>query len=98
MRALLNAEQIDAHLTQLSGWCLGADRRAIEKSYTFRDFPSAFAFMTHAAFLAERMNHHPDWTNVFNRVDVRLSTHDVGGLTALDFGLAQALDGTLPSE
>jgi len=98
MRTLLSADQIDTHLAQLSGWRLSRDHNAIEKSYTFRDFPSAFAFMTRAAFVAEQMNHHPDWSNVFNRVDVRLSTHDTGGLTTLDFGLAQALDGILPSQ
>lgn len=51
--------------------------------------------MTRVAFAAEKMNHHPDWSNVYNRVDVRLSTHDAGGLTARDFGLAQAMDGAI---
>jgi len=95
MSALLDTEAIESQLAELSGWCLTENRNAIEKHYSFRDFPTAFSFMTRVAFIAEQMNHHPDWTNIYNCVDVRLSTHDVGGLTKLDFGLAQAIDGTL---
>ncbi|HEY9078508.1 4a-hydroxytetrahydrobiopterin dehydratase [Magnetovibrio sp.] len=95
MSALLDPKAIDAQLGELDGWRLSQDRAAIEKSFTFRDFPAAFSFMTRVAFVAEKMNHHPNWTNVYNHVDVRLSTHDAGGLTIKDFGLAQAIDGIL---
>jgi len=60
--------------------------------FIFNDFSAAFAFMTCGALAAEKLNHHPEWSNVYNRVDVRLSTHDAGGLTELDFALAEALD------
>ena len=95
MSALLDPKAIDAPLGELDGWRLSQDRTAIEKSFAFRDFPVAFSFMTRVAFVAEKINHHPNWTNVYNRVDVRLSTHDAGGLTIKDFGLAQAIDGIL---
>ena len=69
-----------------------AGREAIAKRFTFADFSQAFGFMTRAALVAERMNHHPEWFNVWNKVDVTLATHDAGGLTALDIELAQAMD------
>lgn len=65
---------------------------ALEVEWLFGDFTHAMAFMNAVAEVAERMNHHPEWTNVYNRVRVRLTTHDAGGLTALDFALAQAMD------
>jgi 4a-hydroxytetrahydrobiopterin dehydratase len=65
---------------------------ALEVEWVFKDFAQAMAFMNAVAEVAERMNHHPEWTNVYNRVRVRLTTHDAGGLTALDFALAQAMD------
>lgn len=65
---------------------------ALDKTFRFADFPAAFAFMTRVALAAEKMGHHPDWTNVWNRVDVRLSTHDAGCITALDFRLAAVMD------
>ena len=95
MTALLDTVTIDKQLSQLQGWRLTPDRTAVEKSYSFRDFPAAFSFMTRVALIAEKMDHHPDWTNIYNRVDICLSTHDVGGLTKLDFGLALAIDGVL---
>jgi len=95
MNALLDTNAIDAQMSQLHGWQLSRDRTAIEKRFSFRDFPAAFSFMTRVAFVAEKMNHHPNWSNNYNCVDVRLSTHDVGGLTKLDFGLALAMDGAL---
>lgn len=95
MRTLLDTDAIDAQMSQLQGWQLSQDRTAIEKRFSFRDFPAAFSFMTRVAFVAEKMNHHPNWTNNYNCVDVRLSTHDVEGLTNLDFGLALAMDGAL---
>ena len=66
---------------------------ALEVEWVFKDFAQAMVFMNAVAEVAERLNHHPEWTNVYNRVQVRLTTHDAGGLTALDFELALAMDG-----
>lgn len=84
----------DAELAQLIeiGWTLDGERDAISKSYTFANFVDAFGFMTRAAIWAEKWNHHPEWSNVWNRVDVTLTTHDAGGLSALDVKLARKLD------
>jgi 4a-hydroxytetrahydrobiopterin dehydratase len=79
-------------LKQLAAWSAAEGRDAISKSYKFADFKAAFAFMTRAALKAEQMDHHPEWFNVYNRVDVTLSTHDAGGVTALDVELAKFLD------
>lgn len=75
-----------------AGWELSEDGTAIERRFEFAGFPAAIAWMTRAAFEAERMNHHPEWTNVYNRVDVRLTSHDTGGLTERDFELARRLN------
>lgn len=74
------------------GWRLSQDGAAIAKRFTFRDFSEAFGWMARAALLAEKMDHHPDWTNVYNRVDVTLTSHDAGGLTQRDFTLAERFD------
>ena len=79
-------------MERLSGWSAVADRDAITRKFTFRDFKQAFAFMTRVAEVAEGMNHHPEWFNVYKTVEVTLSTHDAGGLTALDVKLAEAMD------
>jgi len=79
-------------LAGLDGWTRSGDGIAIEKSYRFKSFREAFGFMTEAALAAEKFNHHPEWFNVYNRVDVRLTNHDAGGLTELDFKLAAAMD------
>ncbi len=76
----------------LSGWSEVAGREAITKTYKFSDFSAAFGFMVRAALVAEKMDHHPEWFNVWNRVEVTLSTHDAGGLTQLDIDLAAAMD------
>ena len=68
------------------------DEVSLHAQWKFKDFAQAMAFMSAVAEVAERMNHHPEWTNVYNRVNVRLTTHDAGGLTQLDFDLAQAMD------
>lgn len=68
------------------------DEISLHAQWEFKDFAQAMAFMNAVAEVAERMNHHPEWTNVYNRVNVRLTTHDAGGLTQLDFDLAQAMD------
>jgi len=76
-----------------NGWSMVDGRDAIQKSFKFADFTEAFGFMTRAAIWAEKWNHHPEWFNVYNRVDVTLSTHDVGGLSSLDAKLARKFDG-----
>ena len=79
-------------LASLDGWQRVAGREAIARSYRFADFNAAFGWMTHVALMAERLDHHPEWRNVYNRVDVVLTTHDAGGLTELDFQLAAFMD------
>lgn len=79
-------------LSELDGWQEVSDRDAIAKTYKFKDFVAAFAWMNRVAWAAEEMNHHPEWFNVWNRVDVTLSTHDAGGLTMRDITLARAMD------
>ena len=74
------------------GWALAEDRDAIQKSFTFENFVKAFTFMTKVGMQAEFLNHHPEWFNVYNRVDVTLTTHDCGGLSALDVELAKKMD------
>lgn len=75
---------------QLDGWTGGDD--FITKVFRFEDFAQAFGFMTHIAIIADKMNHHPEWFNVYNRVDVTLTTHDAGGVTQKDIDLAQAME------
>ena len=82
-------ETVD-RLTGLPGWRL--EEGALRRDYVFADFAEAFAFMTWVALAAEKMDHHPDWSNVWNRVSVALSTHDAGGVTELDFRLAELMD------
>ena len=79
-------------LAGLSGWTPASGRDAIVKSFVFKDFNAAFGFMTRVALLAEKMDHHPEWFNVYNRVEVTLSTHDAGGLTQNDVDMAAALN------
>ena len=81
-----------AALERLPGWSAVEGRDAITRSYRFADFNAAFGFMTRVALVAERMNHHPEWRNVYNRVHVVLTTHDAAGVTALDLELAQAMN------
>lgn len=75
-----------------TGWAMSDDGKALSKTFKFEDFPAAFAFMTRSAIYAEKWDHHPDWTNVYNKVSVNLTTHDVGGLSALDVKLARKMD------
>lgn len=75
-----------------AGWSLAADGKSISRSFKFADFSEAFAFMTAVALAAEKMDHHPDWTNVYNRVEVTLSSHDIGGLSARDVKLAKRMN------
>ena len=76
-----------------NGWSMVEGRDAIHKTYKFADFTEAFGFMTRAAIWAEKWNHHPEWFNVYNTVEITMSTHDVGGLSALDVKLARKFDG-----
>ena len=92
MPSLLCSSERSAIATDLSQWSMVANRDAITRSYQFKDFKEAFAFMTQCALMAEQMNHHPEWFNVWNRVEVTLSTHDAGGLTKLDLDLARSMD------
>ena len=75
-----------------SGWNLAADKDALAKTFTFKDFSESFGFMTRCALLAEKMNHHPEWFNVYNRVEITLNTHDAGGVTELDLKMARAMN------
>ena len=79
-------------MSQLSGWSIVQGRSAIMKSFKFKGFGQAFGFMTEVALIAEKMDHHPEWFNVYSRVDVTLTTHSAGGITELDVKLAAAMD------
>jgi 4a-hydroxytetrahydrobiopterin dehydratase len=78
--------------TALPQWRMVAGRDAIQRDFAFADFSEAFGFMARVALLAEKQDHHPEWSNVWNRVSITLSTHDAGGLSARDITLAQAID------
>lgn len=88
----LDEDAIAAGLAELDGWTLGADGASIKREFRFKTFRKAFAFMTEIAMVAEKMDHHPEWFNVYNRVEVTLTTHDAGGLTELDLALAARMD------
>ncbi len=79
-------------LEERPGWQVSYDGKAIEKRFSFASFSEAFAFMTRVALAAEKLNHHPEWSNVYNKVNVSLSTHDSGGVTARDLKLAALMD------
>ena len=74
------------------GWTVSEDGKALERSFRFQDFSEAFAFLTRVALHAEKVDHHPEFTSVWNRVDFRLTTHDAGGVTERDIKLAEAID------
>lgn len=86
------SQDVESFVKKNKGWSRVKGRSAIFKSYSFKDFNAAFAFMTRSALVAEQMNHHPEWFNVYNRVDVTLATHDAGGVTDLDFKMARKMD------
>jgi 4a-hydroxytetrahydrobiopterin dehydratase len=92
MAEKLSDEAIAQEMKTLAGWNLASSGDTIQKSFKFSDFNEAFGFMARVATLAEKMNHHPEWFNVYNRVDVTLNTHDAAGLTALDFKMARKMD------
>ena len=93
MAELLSAETRRQALSGLTGWTETPGREAIGKTFVFKDFNEAFGFMSRAALVAEKMNHHPEWRNVYKTVDVVLATHDAGGVTTLDIELARAMSG-----
>jgi 4a-hydroxytetrahydrobiopterin dehydratase len=77
---------------RLPGWTMAAGRDAIQRTFKFKDFNEAFGFMSRAALMAEKMDHHPEWSNVWNKVEVTLTTHSAKGLTELDLKLGEAMD------
>lgn len=86
----LSDDQISGRLNQLQGWSLKDGK--LHRTFRFEDFNGAFGFMTRAALVVEQMNHHPEWSNVYNRVTIDLTTHDVGGISERDFDLATRLN------
>ena len=90
MAKLLTAQEQGAALVSLASW--DATDTTISKTFVFKNFVQAFGFMTQAAIVAEKMNHHPEWSNVYKTVNVTLTTHDAGGLTELDIKLAKHMD------
>ncbi len=92
MAQKLSGEVRKSALARLQGWSEVQGRDAISKKFVFTDFNQAFGFMTRAALVAEKLDHHPEWFNVYKTVEVTLSTHDAGGLTELDVKLAEAMD------
>ena len=88
----LNQKQIDHKFKDLEGWILNKNIQLISKSYKFNDFKEAFLWMTYISEEAERLNHHPEWKNVYNTVEIILTTHDVSGLSNKDFLLANFMD------
>jgi 4a-hydroxytetrahydrobiopterin dehydratase len=92
MTQKLSTDARKAALAKLSGWSEVKGRDAITKTFVFADFNAAFGFMTRIAMVAEKLNHHPEWLNVYKTVEVTLSTHGAGGLTERDIALAEAMD------
>ncbi len=92
----LSPEDRAALATRLPQWRLLAEKDAIHRSWRFADFSEAWGFMSRVALLAEAMDHHPEWSNVWNRVEITLTTHDAGGLSDRDAGLAAAIDRLSP--
>lgn len=90
--AQLTREEREGWLAALPEWSLARDGAAIERKLAFADFSEAFAFMARVALLAEQHDHHPEWFNVYNRVEITLTTHDAGGLSARDVEMAQRID------
>jgi 4a-hydroxytetrahydrobiopterin dehydratase len=91
--AKLTIDELKTALKRLPDWQIAAGREAISRKFQFVDFDAAFSFMTRCALLAAKMDHHPEWSNVYNKVEVTLSTHDEGGVTQKDIDLATAMDG-----
>ncbi len=92
MAERLSAEARNQALKGLAGWADAPGREAIARTFTFKDFNEAFGFMARAALVAEKTDHHPEWRNVYKTVEVVLTTHDAGGVTARDIALAKAMN------
>lgn len=90
--AKLSGKEREKALGRLKGWVYDETAEAISHEFKFKDFSEAFAFMTRVALLAQSADHHPEWSNVYNKVSVTLTTHDAGGVTAKDIALAEAID------
>ena len=90
----LSGDELDELVRNMKGWELKDEK--LQKSFKFTNFVEAFGFMTRIALEAERMNHHPEWSNVYNNVTIKLSTHDAGGITDYDIKLAEIIDDTNP--
>lgn len=88
----LTAEERDSWLSSLTGWSLCRDGDAIERKFEFADFSEAFGFMSRVALIAEKRDHHPEWFNVYNKVEITLTTHDAGGLSLRDVKMARKID------
>lgn len=88
----LDGDTLKTRLSETPDWELDVSGNAISRTFTFKDFSEAFGFMSRVALAAEKLDHHPDWSNVYKTVEVSLSTHDAGGLTELDFKLARKMD------
>ena len=89
-RSRLSADEIKSKLASLSGWSVASEK--LHREYRFASFVDAFGFMASAALVAESMNHHPEWFNVYSTVRIDLSTHDAGGITQMDFDLAEKME------
>ncbi len=94
-RAILTPAEIDLALIKLNGWEKSAAKPEIEKSFRFKNFVEAFGFMTKVALLAEKLDHHPEWSNVYRNLTIVLTTHDSGGVTELDVTLATHIESLL---
>ena len=92
MKKTPQSQAVESFLQKKNGWARVKGKKAIHKTYTFKDFNQAFGFMTRAALVAEKMDHHPEWFNVYNRVEVTLTTHDAGDVTEKDIKLATAME------
>lgn len=92
MKKTPKSQAVESFLKKKNGWARVKGKKAIHKTYAFKDFNQAFGFMTRVALVAEQMNHHPEWFNVYNRVEVTLTTHDAGDVTEKDVALATAMD------
>lgn len=91
----LTEEERGSWLRGLPGWSLARDGKAIVRNFEFADFSEAFAFMTRVAMIAETRDHHPEWSNVYNRVEITLTTHDASGLSLRDVKMARKIDALL---
>ncbi len=92
MAKKISHQDLTQQIAQLEGWAMSKNREAIVKEYLFSNFSAAFAWMAQVALLAEKMDHHPEWTNVYSRVNVALTTHDAGGITQNDIDMAKKMN------